>query len=84
MTLQTVLSAVLVLIGVLVLMTGGVRLLKIVLMRSPAGGTRTLLLQESLALDPRRRLHLIKCGNRQVVVLTGGGSDVVIGWLPET
>ena len=45
-----------------------------------AGGGRMSLVQ-SLALDPRRRLHLVRCDGRHVVLLTGGGNDVVAGWL---
>lgn len=37
---------------------------------------------ETLALDPRRRLHLIACEGRSLLLLTGGEQDVVIGWLP--
>lgn len=44
-------------------------------------GNGALRLEESLALDPRRRLHLVTCGNRRVLLLTGGGADVVVGWL---
>jgi flagellar protein FliO/FliZ len=44
---------------------------------------RTLILRESIALDPRRRIHLVQCGQRQVVLLTGGGQDLVIGWMQD-
>jgi flagellar protein FliO/FliZ len=44
---------------------------------------RMLTAAESIALDPRRRLHLIRCGERQVLLLTGGSQDLVIGWLPS-
>jgi flagellar protein FliO/FliZ len=36
---------------------------------------------QTLALDPRRRLHLIRCDGRHVLLLTGGGHDLVVGWL---
>ncbi len=45
-------------------------------------GTR-LALQESLSLDPRRRLVLVRCDGREVLLLTGGTQDQVVGWLPE-
>lgn len=48
--------------------------------RGPAQGNRISLIQ-GLALDPRRRLHLIRCDDREVLLLTGGGQDVVVGWL---
>ncbi|HEY7576632.1 MAG TPA: hypothetical protein VH855_03470 [Acetobacteraceae bacterium] len=48
--------------------------------RRPAGGG-LLAVQDVLALDARRQLHLIRCGERRVLVLTGGAQDVVVGWL---
>jgi flagellar protein FliO/FliZ len=45
-------------------------------------GTR-LGVQETLALDPRRRLVLLRCDGREVLLLTGGTQDQVVGWLPE-
>ena len=44
---------------------------------------RRLAVQEVLALDPRRRLLLLRCDGREVLVLTGGAQDAVLGWLPE-
>ena len=49
----------------------------------PATG-RSLAVQDVLALDARRRLHLVKCGQRRVLLLTGGAQDIVVGWVdPE-
>jgi flagellar protein FliO/FliZ len=48
--------------------------------RRPAGGG-TLSVQDVLALDARRHLHLVKCDDRRVLLLTGGAQDVVVGWL---
>lgn len=50
------------------------------LARQPDG--RRLLLWEALVLDRTRRLHLVACDGRDLLVLTGGGADVVVGWLP--
>lgn len=36
---------------------------------------------ESLAIDPRRRLVLVECDGRPLLLLTGP-QDQVIGWLP--
>ena len=47
----------------------------------PKGDARLAAVQ-SLALDSRRRLHLVACDGRQVLLLTGGAQDVVVGWLP--
>lgn len=51
-----------------------------------SGAGRRLTLAETLPLDPRRRVHLIRCDSHEILLLTGGGRDVVIGWLvrPET
>lgn len=48
----------------------------------PRRGEGALTAMEVLALDPARRLHLVRCGDRQVLLLTGGAQDVVVGWLP--
>jgi flagellar protein FliO/FliZ len=49
----------------------------------PATG-RLLAVEDVLALDARRRLHLVKCGQRRVLLLTGGAQDIVVGWIdPE-
>jgi flagellar protein FliO/FliZ len=47
--------------------------------RRPASG-RLLSVQDVIALDSRRRLYLIECQGRQVLLLTGGSQDVVVGW----
>jgi flagellar protein FliO/FliZ len=49
----------------------------------PAGAGRQLSVQEAIAIDPKRRLHLVRCEGRQVLVMTGGAQDLVVGWLPE-
>ncbi len=77
----TLISAVAALISVLVMVGLGARLLR-------SGGWsprpqpgRQLALRETVALDTRRRLHLVQCGDKQVVLLTGGAQDVVVGWV---
>jgi flagellar protein FliO/FliZ len=52
------------------------------LARRPAGG-RLLSVQDVIAIDARRRLYLIDCQDRRVLLLTGGGQDVVVGWFSE-
>jgi flagellar protein FliO/FliZ len=51
--------------------------------RSSPRTARTLVVRESIALDPRRRVHLVQCGQRQVVLLTGGAQDLVVGWMQD-
>jgi flagellar protein FliO/FliZ len=48
----------------------------------PTGGRR-LELQDTLALDARRRLTLVRCDGRTVLLLTGGAQDLVVGWVSE-
>ena len=50
--------------------------------RRLANRPQRLALQETLMLDRTRRLHLVQCDGRDVVVLVGGTGDVVVGWLP--
>ena len=50
--------------------------------RVGGGATRRLRLEESLALDSRRRIQLVNCDGRSLLVMTGGTNDLVIGWAP--
>jgi flagellar protein FliO/FliZ len=47
----------------------------------PASSARLLIVKDTIALDARRRLHLIQHGDRAVLLLTGGETDLVVGWL---
>jgi len=49
--------------------------------RRPAGA-RLLEVEDVIALDTRRRVHVIRCGARRALLLTGGAHDVV-AWLDE-
>ena len=51
--------------------------------RAPGRGSRRLTVAEAVPLDSRRRVVLLRCDGRELLVLTGGGQDAVIGWLPE-
>ena len=85
MPISSILTAVLSLIVVVGLILGAGRIARAGFLnlkpRLP-GGHRIALVQV-LALDPRRRLHLVRCDNRHLLVLTGGGQDIVVGWLDE-
>ena len=48
----------------------------------PSGGRR-IVLEDALAIDARRRLTLVRCDDRTVLLLTGGAQDLVVGWLPD-
>jgi flagellar protein FliO/FliZ len=43
---------------------------------------RRLAVEETLALDGRRRLTLLRCEGRHLLLLTGGAQELVVGWLP--
>jgi flagellar protein FliO/FliZ len=49
---------------------------------APQSSGQRLKLQEVLALDARRRLIILRCDGREVLLLTGGPQDLCLGWLP--
>lgn len=67
-------------LGIIVLAGRGARMLR--LARPIAA--RRLVLIEALSLDRTRRLHLVTCDGRDLLLLTGGGTDQVVAWLPAT
>ena len=72
--------------GALVLVVGSIVLLRygtrFVAGRRPRAAGTPLWLAGQLGLDGRRRLHLVQCGSAQVLLLTGGASDVMLPWPP--
>jgi flagellar protein FliO/FliZ len=48
------------------------------------GAGRRLAVEEAVALDTRRRLVLVRCDGRALLLLTGGTQDLVLGWLPSS
>ncbi len=79
LSIATVVAALAAVLGLIVL---AARLLRAVRPTVTADGEEGLAIRAVLALDQRRRVYLIGCGPRAVLVLTGGGADVVLGWLP--
>ncbi len=67
-------------LGIIVLAGRGARMLR--LARPIAA--RRLVLVEALSLDRTRQLRLITCDGRDLLLLTGGGTDQVVAWLPST
>ena len=57
------------------------RLLRSTSLIRPVTAGRVLVVKDSIALDARRRLHLIEHDGRAVLLLTGGNTDLVVGWL---
>lgn len=70
--------------GVLLLAWGAARALRATRLAGRGGARRRLSLQESLSLDPRRRVVLLRCDGREALVLVGGAQDVLLGWLPTS
>lgn len=80
-SLTGVLTAAVALAGILGLILLIGRSLRFTPFARPGSSGRLLVVKDSIALDARRRLHLVQHGDRMVLLLTGGGSDVVVGWL---
>ena len=57
------------------------RLLRVTGLAPQTSGQR-LKLQEVLALDARRRVIILRCDGRELLLLTGGPQDLCLGWLP--
>jgi flagellar protein FliO/FliZ len=80
-SLTMVLTSLVALAGVLGLILLIGRGLKYTSFLKPSPSGRLLVVKESIALDARRRLHLVQHGDRMVLLLTGGESDLVVGWI---
>ena len=78
----TLLTAVAALAAVLLLVLAAGRLAKLGGLAKLRTGKR-LAVREALALDGRRRLLIVACDERELLLMTGQGADSVIGWLPE-
>ncbi len=65
-------------VGLIVLAGRGTRMLR--LARPTAG--RRIVLREALALDRTRRLHIVACNGRELLVLTGAATEQIVAWLP--
>ena len=81
MTATSLLTALAALAAVLALVLLAGRLARFRFAPRLAGGGGRMVLVQALALDPRRRLHLVRCDGRHVLLLTGGAADQVVGWL---
>jgi len=80
-SVTSLLTAVAALGAVLALIWIAARAARVTGFAQRSGGGRLLVVEDVIALDTRRRLHLIRCEQRRVLLLTGGGQDVVVGWI---
>ena len=46
------------------------------------GTSQRLTVRDSLMLDRTRALRIVVCDGRELLLLTGGSHDLVVGWLP--
>lgn len=83
-SLPTLLTALLALAAVLALVWLAARAARFSGLAPRAAPGRRVAVRETTALDARRRLHLVSCDGRCVLLMTGGAQDVVLGWLPES
>jgi len=72
-------------VGALVLVLGLIGLAALIARRAGLGGAalrggkgRRLALVETLALDPKRRLALVRCDEREHLLLLGPNADAVV------
>lgn len=82
MTGLTALAALAAVIGLVLLARSGLALLPRRLggLAVPGRGG-ALVLEQVLALDARRRLIVVRCEGRRLLLMTGGTQDISLGWL---
>ncbi len=78
----TAIAALIAVLGLIWLAARLARISGIGLRRASGTKGRLLAVEELLALDQRRRLLLLRCEDRRVLVITGG-TDIVLGWVPR-
>jgi flagellar protein FliO/FliZ len=80
---SSLLTAVAALVVVLALVWAGARAARFTGLAPRSSNGRILAVRDAIALDSRRRLVVVRCGARDVVLLTGGAQDLVVGWLTQ-
>ncbi|GAN70579.1 flagellar biosynthetic protein FliO [Acetobacter syzygii] len=76
---MTCIVAFAVVIGLIFLCRYGLKFLEPYLLRGRQ--TPNLAVVESVAVDQRRRVSVIRYGQKKGLILTGGGNDVFMGWV---
>lgn len=49
------------------------------MLQATKNGERRLRVTESLMIDPRRRMVIVRCDDREHLILCGPGGDIVVG-----
>ena len=44
---------------------------------------KRLAVRETIAIDRTRSIRIVVCDGRELLLLVGGGSDVLLGWLSD-
>jgi flagellar protein FliO/FliZ len=82
LTVQSILTGITSLAAIITLIVLITRLMRHRFLPVTGQAKRTLKLCETLSIDPRRRVLLLECEGSRVLLLTGGGQDQVLGWMP--
>lgn len=51
---------------------------KLDIKRTPSGKSSAISVKDSRALDTKRRLHLVEVNGVEVLILTGGSTDMIV------
>ena len=79
-----VMAALAVVIGMIFIVSKAARSTGLLKRVARQRGEPVIVVCESIALDRSRNLHLVRCGDREVMLLTGGSGDLVVGWHPAS
>ena len=47
------------------------------------GGTARLTIEDTIAIDRSRRILLVRCDDRELLLLAGPTTETILGWLPR-
>ncbi len=78
-SILTAAAALIAVVGLVVLAGRAARMTGLARLR---GGGQRLSLRDNLALDRTRSLRIVQCDGRDLLLLVGGQTDIVVGWLP--
>ena len=81
-TVSTAAAALVLVLGLIWLAARAARLFGPWQGRPVNAAVRRLVIRQTLALDRTRRLHVVRCDDRELLILTGGPGDLMLGWLP--
>ena len=83
LTLQSMLTGLLSLAGIIAFILLAARFMRHRLDTVALDPSKSLKLKETLAIDSRRRIHVIECEGHRALIMTGGPQDQFMGWVPS-